>query len=132
METLDGCIFGYSELGNLFLNASMIRFTCKRFPIGRKEIRQRLEIGISRSSTSQGDCKHAARASIGLRFLAVLGVLPRNLPGVLKISVTFLIFVSIYLVSAKTSYIHLIFAEDVGHMLVQPFHLIASRESKVL
>lgn len=35
-----------------------------------------------------------SRTSNGFRFLAVRGVLPRSLPGVLKISVTFLFAVS--------------------------------------
>ena len=66
-----------------------------------------------------------SRISKGFRFLAVRGVLPRNLPGVLNISVTLLFRSQQALHVSRRSPIHLTAAENLRHMFVQPFYLVA-------
>ena len=107
-----------------------MRWSVGSLSVGQEDICQRLQVVsvIARSWTPK---VLTSRTSNGFRFLAVRGVLPRSLPGVLKISVTFLFGVSKPKKSYKQSFVHLIFAENLRHMLVEPFHLIAGRESKV-
>lgn len=72
--------------------------------------------------------------SNGLRFRAVRGVFPRNLPGVLKTSVILLSNISILRRMKKMPIIeavHLIFAEDLCHVLVEEIQLVPNRKSKV-
>ena len=76
--------------------------------------------------------ERTARVSKGFRFLIVRGVFPLSFPGVLKISVTFLLTVSLAHYSQLRLVIHSIVAEDFGHMFVEPFKFIARRERKVL
>jgi len=69
-----------------------------------------------------------ARTSRGLAFLTVLGVFPRNFPGVLNISATFLNPDISLGLKGMVVYSHLVLVEDLSHMLIQPFCLIPRRE----
>lgn len=61
----------------------------------------------------------------GSFFLAVLGVLPRSLPGVLKTSVRFLRACKKMNSVSAVKVLHLLLTEDVAHVLVEPFQLVS-------
>jgi hypothetical protein len=68
-------------------------------------------------------------------FRVVCGVLPRNFPGVLKTSRLCLPPTSVMNARAfvlRDIDILPVFGEDIGHVFVEPFQLIAHREAEVL
>ena len=66
-------------------------------------------------------------------FRVVCGVLPRNFPGVLKTSRLCLPPMSVMIARAcMLRDVLPVFGEDIGHVFVEPFQLIAHREAKVL
>ena len=74
------------------------------------------------------------RMLLGSAFLVVRGVFPRSFPGVLKSSATFLWSRSVMRQSgsAQGRNTHLVFREDLSHVLVEPVHLVARRKGELL
>ena len=74
------------------------------------------------------------RASPTFCLRTVRGVLPRSFPGVLNTSITFLFIQSAPNASSmgESNCLQSLLGENVGHMFVQPLHLIANRETKIL
>jgi len=64
-----------------------------------------------------------------LRFLAVRGVFPRILPGVLKTFPMSLLELVDEKEDGEVGCLHIALAEDLSHVLVEPFELMLGRES---
>lgn len=122
-------IFGNLKMSLLFSRTGRPDRTCSTLCIRSEYIVQRLKLESARIEGKVGR-ENTSRISNGFRFRAVRGVLPRSFPGVLKISVIFLLKVRLFLASERES-VHLVLAEDLSHMLVEEIQFISNSEGKI-